>query len=303
MEGSRSKPDCTHLIGFQINGENICMPIPDGQARLDISPYLKEEINDILIYKRLDALNYLAFYGFETEGVLIPLPPRPERRIEVYGDSVSVGILSEATDCTGQADPAVDAGHFSDSFHSYAAITARNLHAELHNISQNGIALVSGRGWFRDPICTGMDACWDKAAYHPDLAPVTTWDFSQYTPHIVIVALGHNDARPKDIMKLNPDGEEAHDWIRAYVDFVRQIRNKYPVALILLLTTILNHHPSWDIAIEKACLQLDDPDIRHFIFQRNGSATPGHPRISEHVEMADELTSYIQALDNKIWKS
>ena len=37
--------------------------------------------------------------------------------------------------------------------------------------------------------------------------------------------------------------------------------------------------------------------IRHFMFRRNGKGTPGHLRIPEAEEMAEELSAYIENLD------
>ena len=40
-----------------------------------------------------------------------------------------------------------------------------------------------------------------------------------------------------------------------------------------------------------------EPQIRHFMFRRNGKGTPGHLRIPEAEEMAEELSAYIENLD------
>lgn len=66
--------------------------------------------------------------------------PKPERRMEVFGDSVSCGEVSEALEYVGKPDPEHD-GEYSNSWYSYAWITARKLGAELHDTSQGGIAL------------------------------------------------------------------------------------------------------------------------------------------------------------------
>lgn len=40
-----------------------------------------------------------------------PLKPLSGRRIEVYGDSVSAGEVSEAVDCVGKEDPVHNGGY------------------------------------------------------------------------------------------------------------------------------------------------------------------------------------------------
>ena len=57
---------------------------------------------------------------------LLECPPLPERRIEVYGDSVSAGEVSEALEYTGKQDPQHN-GEYSNSYYSYAWLTACNL--------------------------------------------------------------------------------------------------------------------------------------------------------------------------------
>ena len=147
-----------------------------------------------------------------------------------------------------------------------------------------------------------MEYMWDKVHYHPQLGEVSFWDFSKYTPHLVIVAIGQNDNHPDDYMKDNPEGERADYWKYKYQKLVENIREKYPKAVIILATTILEHNKNWDRAIEEVCQSLKDDRIRHFLYSQNGSGTPGHIRIPEAEKMAEELTAYINHLDIPIWE-
>ena len=65
----------------------------------------------------------------------------------------------------------------------------------------------------------------------------------------------------------------------------------------MCITTLLGHDPSWDQAIDEVCRGMQDEKLRHFLFRRNGSGTPGHLRIPEAQEMAEELSAYIEELD------
>ena len=47
----------------------------------------------------------------------------------------------------------------------------------------------------------------------------------------------------------------------------------------------------------EVCRKIQDEKIRHFMFRRNGKGTPGHLRIPEAEEMAEELSAYIENLD------
>lgn len=289
--------------------------ILDGsQTRIRLNPeeeetwyVLGENLPDtehtLTLFKRQDSCHEVQLLGFELpEGAeLLEVPGKPERRIEVYGDSVSAGEVSEAVEYTGKPDPEHN-GEYSNVWYSYAWTAARKLQAQLHDIAQGGIALLDHTGYFNEPDYIGMEQSWDKLHYNPFYGPVTAWDFSRYVPHVVIVAIGQNDAHPYDFMKEEPEGELARKWKSHYRRMIEGIREKYPKALIILSTTILEHDPAWDRAIEQVCAEMDDPKTVHFLYQRNGCGTPGHIRIGEAEEMASELVSFIEGFGEAVWR-
>ena len=65
-------------------------------------------------------------------------------------------------------------------------------------------------------------------------------------------------------------------------------------ARFILITPVLMHEPIWDEAIDEVVAELDKDNIRRYKFRRNGAATPGHPRIPEQAEMAEELADFIR---------
>ncbi len=255
-------------------------------------------VHEILLFKRQDACHEVTFLGFEIDdgGEILELPPRPDRKIEVYGDSVSAGEVSEAVEYTGKPDP-VHNGQYSNSWYSYAWMTARKLDARIHDVAQGGIALLDGTGWFHAPALIGMETVWDKIHYNPEFGPSSDWDFAQYTPQVVLVAIGQNDSHPEDYMKEDSSCPRAVYWRHRYKDFLKKIRGKYQDAWIVCITTLLEHDSSWDKAIEAACREMNDEKVRHFMFRRNGKGTPGHLRISEAEEMAEELSEYLEGLN------
>lgn len=157
-------------------------------------------------------------------------------------------------------------------------------------------------GWFCEPDALGMENIYDKVEYHPQLGNSMLWDFTAYTPHVVVIAIGQNDSHPQDYMEDDLKGEKAQIWKEHYATFVRSIRAKYPAAVIILTTTILQHHVHWDEAIEEVWARLQDARIYHFLYSRNGCGTPGHIRIPEAEQMAEELSTFIEGLGADIWK-
>ena len=61
-----------------------------------------------------------------------------------------------------------------------------------------------------------VESCYDKLEYNPDLGEVKKWDFSRYTPQVVVVAIGQNDNHPVDYMAADPEGSAAEHWRKRY---------------------------------------------------------------------------------------
>lgn len=275
----------------------------EGEATIEIPlQTTQDNIHEVTIFKRQDACHELTILGFEIncntddECELLEASPLPPRRIEVYGDSVSAGEVSEAVDYVAKADPEHN-GEYSNSWYSYAWIAARKLDAQLHDIAQGGVALLDNTGWYHEPDYIGMEQVWNKMRYNPDYGTVKEWDFSKYTPDIVIVAIGQNDSHPDDYMKTDYEDEKAKNWRTHYRQFLAKLRETYPDAWIICCTTLLQHDIGWDMSISQAVLDIADKKISHCVFQRNGKATPGHLRIPEAEEMAEELCHYIHSLN------
>lgn len=293
-------------LGIVVDGQLHAALLPEsGEAVIDLSAFLHEGVNDVLIFKRQDSCHAFTLHGLilAEDGQLLPPPPRPARRMEVYGDSVSAGECCECQDCAGKPDPQHN-GEFSNVWWSYAWLAARTLGAELHDVAQGGMALLDGTGYFNGLDYVGMLSTWDKVRYNPAFGAPRAWDFTRYTPHVVVIAIGQNDANPVNIMEQEPTGWAAQNWKQHYAAFIRGLRAKYPRATFVLTTTILNHHPGWDEAIEDVCRRLREEDCRihHFLYSRNGSGTPGHIRISEAMVMAGELSGFIASLGEEIWQ-
>lgn len=302
LENHRSCWD--NYMGYILDGKQGKVKLPEsGKVTLTLAENMERKEHELLFFKRMDSCHTVTFYGFEVEdGAQISAPkPFPERRIEVYGDSVSAGEVSEAVDYVGKPDPEHQ-GEYSNSWYSYSWMTARKLGARIHDIAQGGISLLDNTGWFAAPHYKGMESCYDKIEYHPDLGEPKNWDFSKYQPHVVIVALGQNDNHPEDYMAEDYHCEKAVYWREKYKELILELRKQYPKAVIILTTTILCHNKNWDNSIEEVCQELKDPKIHHFLYTKNGCGTPGHIRIPEAEQMSDELAAYIESLGEDVWK-
>lgn len=320
----RNHRDCwDNRMGFVIDGVqgSVLLPYYDEITRINLAKDLEDKEHTLFLFKRQDGCHYVELLGLVLPeggtvraikpGEMTEIDYRPieeatghmmcqsHRRMEVFGDSVSAGEVSEAIDYVGQPDP-VHNGEYSNSYWSYACIAARKLQAEIHNNAQGGIALLDGTGYFAPPSYLGVESTYDKLQYVPRLG-MNDWDFSRYIPHVVIVAIGQNDNYPEDYMAIDYCGQKANDWRKQYRKLLMNLREKYPNALIITTTTILEHHANWDCAIDEVCKDLADKKTVHFLYQRNGCGTPGHIRKPEAEIMAEELCTFIEKFGEEVW--
>ena len=283
--------------------------------------------HEVTLFKRMDGgAHYVEFLGFEFDDDVVLTKPEavPLRKIEVIGDSVSCGEVSEAVHCVAMSDPENNDGFYSNSWFSYSWQVARRIGAELHITSQGGISLLDGTGWFNGPDdLRGIESCYDKLEYNPPLGE-KSYDCSQWKPNVIVVAIGQNDATPADIMKDDYEGEAAVNWRAHYKAFINRLQTMYDGVTVICATTLLMHDPNWDKAIDDVVNELNTEfdesmdgqtdrgkagagkpsgrkKVHHFMYKRTGTATPGHPRIPEHNEMAEELAAYIESLGETIW--
>ena len=294
----------SNYVGYILDGvQGKFLLEPDAGDRQGycLGKNLEPGEHELLLFKRMDACHYFVFQGFELEdgSSVLPLCQLPKRRLEVFGDSVSCGEVSEAVEYAGREDPEHD-GEYSNSWYSYSWITARKLNAELHITAQGGAALLDQTGWFCGPDYVGMESIYDKIQYNPQLGDLKPWYFDCWKPHVAVVAIGQNDANPENYMAEEYLSEKSQNWRRHYKFFIEKLMDLYPKAHFVLTTTILGHDGSWDRAIDEVCKEIDSRRVHHFLYEKNGCGTPGHIRIPEAEKMAEELSSFIESL-GKIW--
>lgn len=284
-----------YSFGAVIDGVQykIDMEAEKGEKTYKIADGLSDDIHSLIIFKRQAASHYFRFISLETEEELLPTDDKFSLKLEIYGDSVSAGEVTEAVYYDEHQDPENHKGVYDNSYFSYPWITARKLNAEFYNNSQGGLALFDKTGYFYSDDLTGLETTYNKLSYVP-YAPMglTDWDFSRYTPDIVIFAIGQNDANPDP--KAIFDKDYAEKWKAKYKEIALELKERYGNVKLLLLTTVLMHDPRWDEVIDEIKDELGDFAYRYH-YRRNGAATPGHPRITEQNEMALELEQFIKS--------
>jgi lysophospholipase L1-like esterase len=227
------------------------------------------------------------FLGLDVVGgQLLAASPAPDRRIEVYGDSITAGYGLDGQNCSGYQQDR------QNSYLTYAAVAARTLSAELHAIAWSGI------GMYRNynesgPSTENMPAVYARISA---VQKTSSWDFSTWHPHAVVVNLGTNDA--------STHGDPGAPYETNYLDFVRTLRQKYPDTFFVLtigpmlsgdsLTFIRNHIQS----VIKTRAGEGDSKMSYLEFPTqspsDGIGCDSHPNATTNAKMATALVSELK---------
>lgn len=243
------------------------------------------------LFKRTEwAFGKTWFYQFELDPntTILGAPETHKRKIEFFGNSITCGyaVLDTAGKDRGSAP-------FEDNYLSYSAITARHFDAEYSCIAKSGIGVLVS--WF--PLI--MPEMYDRLDATDENSK---WDFTKYTPDVVVVNLFQNDSW---IVKQPQNAEFMHRFgntpptdaqiVAAYQTLIQNIRSKYPDANIICVLGSMDatrEGSPWPGYISKAVANLNDSKITtHFFPYKN---TNGHPSKAEQKTMANDLIAYIE---------
>lgn len=281
---------------------NYLKVIVDGQLQPDIHPDSLQKVytlatgltagkHRVELFKRTEwTFGKTWVYGFMPDpGTVIDNGPAiRKRKIEFYGNSITCG---SATLDSGKNDRGT--AEYEDNYLSYAAITARHFNAEYSCIARSGIGVLVS--WFPQIMPEMYDRLYGGE-------PEPKWDFSQYTPDIVVINLFQNDSwivklpdQPEFKHRFGKTAPSAEQITTAYRNFLQNIRQKYPKAYIICTLGSMDATRSgavWPGYIREAVKSFDDKKISTLFFPYK--QTSGHPRVAEQQAMADQLIGYIE---------
>ncbi|KAL8327973.1 hypothetical protein RB597_004013 [Gaeumannomyces tritici] len=260
-------------------------------SSIDTPPGLPRGRHTVEIRKRSEAYFGSLFLGEPTtDGTLLPVRA-PKRRIELIGDSITVGYGLEGV------FPCANAAHLEAATRTYGALTARNLSADY------SIVAWSGKGVTRNYVTPEPDPSplmpelW---AQYGALSP-RPYDFA--TPvDAVVINLGTNDfsfrtgVRPQLDMAV---------FTAALTRFARAVHARYPSAAMFITSSPLlgNDTPEQQrtkhVAAVKATIASLDFTAYFVDFptqdaSNNNIGCDYHPSARTNEEMSVILTAAIQ---------
>ena len=253
---------------------------------------LADKPHNIKIYKRTEwNRGTTSFYGFVLDkgSIILNSPVKKKRKMEFFGNSITAGYGIEDYSGRDRSDSI-----FTNNYLTYAALTARHFNAECNYTVRSGIGIMVS--WF--PVI--MPELYDRLDPND---PNSKWDFSRYTPEVVVINLLQNDSwivnMPKSEeykyrFKNQPKPDETK-IVESYAKFVQSIRDKYKNAQIICMMgnmDITKKASVWPGYVQKAVASMKDPFIYTFFVPYKN--TPGHPKVKEQQAMADSLIQFIE---------
>jgi lysophospholipase L1-like esterase len=278
------------LFRIQVDGKSAYVEtVQRGDSLWVLAPDLAPGEHRLSLFRRTEANTGISVFKgltLDAKGELLPPDPLPERKIEFYGNSITCGYGNEGKDQNCDFSPATE-----NAWETYAAYVARDLQAELRTICYSGKGVWQNYSQSREGT---LPQIYDR--YWPD-SEASDWDFARWQADAVVINLGTND-----FARGIPDSLA---FTKAYLGFVKELRNHYPESHIFLLSgpmltgQRLQKLQSYLKGIASA---LDDTKVYRFALSTQGPHDYGcdwHPSLAQHYHNGVELSAYIS--EQMIW--
>jgi lysophospholipase L1-like esterase len=277
VSGGKSHNYVTIVID---GGKPQRMKLKNKSNTINLRENLTDDVHTLVITKDTEAgVGFLEFKGLICKS-LLPLSGKPRRKLEFIGDSITAGMENDLTETP------CDQGEWFDQHNawlSYGPLTARSLGAQWHLTAVSGIGMLHS--------CCGMKITmpqvFDKIDQRKD---TLVWNFKMYQPDAVTICLGQNDGV-----------QDSVQFCGTYVKFIQTVRKQYPDASIVCLsspmanaslTRVLKNYLT---GIVRHINASGDTKVQKFFFSRSfNKGCGGHPDLSDHQQMANELTAYLK---------
>jgi lysophospholipase L1-like esterase len=279
-------------LEVHVDGEPVApLRLTSGRRRYRVARGLSRGTHDLEVRKRTEAeVGTVGLVGIKLdEGQTLDAPPaRPQRILEIVGDSISTGFGLHGANAECQFSAATE-----DATRTYGALAALDLAAEPW------IVAWAGKGVLRneDPLeRETLPAIYDRTLPGD---PTSSYAYARH-PDAVVINLGTNDfarsAPPED------------EFRTAYRAFVAHIRAAHPRAFLVLAVgpmlfdegainyrslaraaieaTIAAHRARGDTRVALLDLWNDPVD---------GVGCQFHPNQTTHRRMADELARLLRS--------
>lgn len=239
---------------------------------------LEEGYHTIRVYKTSAATtSSLAFTAMETDGFFWAKPKEKDLKIEVYGDSITVGACNMRT-------TAEDGDNDKDNgCYTYAWLAAEEVGADINVIARSGIGMVYSWGSeyfmsdaYKQTYCSESD--YFGYRYNP------AWDFSNYIPDVVVINIGTNDAWQRS-------GFQEEAFISSLTDMCNDLTDKYGKEVAFIFCYGMMTAENKD-ALKTVAQNIENSLVLELPKSKTGHGN--HPLAAEHAEAAEVLAEALE---------
>ena len=307
-------------VGFRFSGEEckLFVRIPDNmdhnyiqysldgvyQHRIKISGNNRDPLiigglrpgsHTIWIYKATEATTGPIFIVKITAKNILALKDPDLPLIEFIGNSITCGAASDPseTPCgTGEYHDQTNA------YYAYGPRVARSLNVNFILSSVSGIGIY--RSW--NTPGPNMPMVYEKTDFLENSSRL--WDFKNFSPRVVSIALGTNDFSDGDgkTQRLPFDSVK---FVNNYIQFIQLVKSKYPKTIIALLSSPMINGRKREqlqncltaVKIQSDKLNPSDKPVAVYFFEpMQAHGCSGHPDLDDHAILAAELVPFFKGI-------
>ncbi len=298
---------------YSIDGGAMQSLSPTSGTSYQLASGLSDGVHSLELYRRSGgSFGRTTVSGLVLDAgknVLAP-DPRPARKLEVLGDSISVGYGNENTAGMFGTSRATENGYMA-----YGPQLARMLGAEWRVVAHSGQGLYRNLGEDLSSIASTQHMPDEfQLTFFPDQQTNPSWQFEGWQPDVFIVTLGTNDFSWKQWnVDPGPSWEPTEEaYVGAYKEFLTFVRSAYPNVEVFAVGTFIatssNQFGRCNQYICKAVTQMNDTHM-HCVdpssIGPDGAWLPSgtdyigdwtHPTVAGHTKVAEHLKAIIQPI-------
>lgn len=215
--------------------------------------------------------------------------------IEFIGNSITCGAAADASEIP------CGAGAYHDqhnAYYAYGPRVARALGASFILNSVSGIGIY--RNWNSDG--PAMPQVYSNLYFQENNSK--EWNTNAFRPQVISIALGTNDFSNGDGKRERKPFDSAQ-FVKAYVQFVQQVKAKRGEAQIALLSSPMVHGSNAVLlqnCLEAIKREIDDlfptqkPVALFFFKPMQARGCTGHPSVEDHALLAADVLTFFRKL-------
>lgn len=259
-----------------------------------------ESVNIKIIKLSEAAFSIAEVYPTEIndDETIVPVPLK-KRRIEFIGDSITCGYGVDDSNLESAFSTCAE-----NSMKSYAYLTAQTLDADYSLFSASGYGIISGYTADGTKVADELiPTFYDSLGFSigctsDNIMPQNIqWDFSRFTPDVVVINLGTNDS---SYCKASVEAQQ--EFEEEYLVFLKRVCSHYPNAEIFctlgMMDTLLTKYIV--NAAERCSKDIGSNKIHIFEFDMQngllGYSSNWHPSEDTHKAAAKKLSEYIASV-------